>query len=357
MNFEMIRNAHVEVTARPSSGGLVAVAHINDKYEHVFDNKSRVTKALGVMSPQDLSTRLSGGHYFFVEDDLIDFRPGMYNGFIQTDDSIGQLIEHIGVIDAADIRKTMRTLKGNTMSTKHLLGAVWSDHGITVPGYHDGGEFKSQLLFMWNPFNKNVNTFFQLMREICENGMVGLATFLNRKIPLINRWEEHLDMANRQIQNKVEAVATRRLAQMGSERASLDELSQLHSHARTRHEHALKQGRLDVRSLEIERLQRIMDVLNPERHLSGIYRSNVFGDRKLSAQVPGHLTTFDAYNVATELRTHTNGSDKSTDLALDRFANRILFDRKNLIGVSACASAPALSSFSDPDAAFFGLMH
>jgi hypothetical protein len=355
MNFEMIRNASVAVTPRTTSKGLVAVASINDKHEHVFDTTSRVSKALAVMAPQDLSARMSGGHYFFIEDDLIDFRPGMYNGFIQTDDSIGQLIDHIGVMNYDDVRKALRTIKGNTISSRHVLGAVWSDHGIKVPGYHEGGDFKSQLLFMWNPFTKNVNTFFQLTRLICENGMVGLATFLNRKIPLINRWEEHLDMANRQIQNKVEAVASRRLVQMGTERATLDELSQLHNHARARHEHSLK--RVGARQLATERLVRIMDVLDPMKHLSGVYRSNVFGDRRLSAQVPGHLTTFDAYNVATELRTHSEGSDKSTDLALDRFSNRILFDRKDLIGVSACASAPALSSFSDPDAAFFGLMH
>ena len=355
MNFEMIRNASVEITPRTASNGVVAVASINDKYEHVFDSTSRVSKALAVMSPKDLSARMAGGHYFFIENDLIDFRPGMYNGFIQTDDSIAQLIEHIGVIDYSGIRKGLRTIKGNTISTKHALGAVWSDHGITVPGYREGGEFVSQLLFMWNPFGKNVNTFFQLTRLLCENGMVGLATFLNRKIPLINRWEEHLDMANRQIQNKVQAVATRRLEQMGTERATLDELNQLYKHAAIRHEHSLK--RVGERQLATERLERIIQIVNPANHLAGVYRANVFGDRKLSAQVPGHLTTFDAYNVATELRSHSEGNDKSTDLALDRFSNRILFDRKDLIGVSAFASAPALSSFSDPDAAFFGLMH
>jgi hypothetical protein len=355
MEYELIRNANVEVSPRSSSKGLLAHITVNDAQVHTFDEHSRVSKALAVMSPKDLASRLTGGHYFFVDDALVDFRVGMYNGFIQSDESIQHLIDVIGIISAEDFRKGVRTIKGSTISADYVLGKVWSDHGIVVPGYRDGGEFNSQLVFTWNPFMKNINTFFQLVRQICDNGMIGLATFLNRKIPLINRWEEHLDMANRQIQNKVESVATRRLAQMGAERATIEELGQLYQHASNRHEFAV--NRQGYRMIDVEKLQRIMHVAEPYRHLAGVYRSTVFGDRKLGAQMPAHLTTFDAYNIATELRTHTSECPKSTDLALDRFSNRILFDRKNLIGVGARMDVPVLSSFSDPDAAFFGDLH
>lgn len=354
MDHRLIRNAHVEVTPRMTPKGLIAHTIINNDIEYDFGHDSRVSKALTVMSPRDLSDRLTGGHYFFVEKDLVDFRAGNYNGFVQSDDSIANLIDVLGIERTSEFGRVSRTIKGNTLSSKYVLATKWSTDGLQVPGYAEGGDFNSQLLFTWNPFMKNVNTFFQLVRLICDNGMVGLATFLNRKIPLVNRWEEHLDIANRQIQNKVQAVAIKRLEQMGTERATVGELQQIHSHAASRHDRMLKSGQS---ALEIERLARILQITDPRRHLAGVYRSSVFEDKRMSDQMPAHLTTFDAYNIATELRSHTREFDKSTNLALDRFSNRIVFDRKNLIGVSSRVGLPAVSSFSDPNAAFFGVMH
>jgi len=87
--------------------------------------------------------------------------------------------------------------------------------------------------------------------------------------------------------------------------------------------------------------------------LKDVYRFGVFEDKNLSAQLPGHLTAFDAYNIATELRTHTNPTSKSTDNALDKFANVLLFDRQSNYN-AAGKVVNRTSSFSDPTKAFFG---
>ncbi len=350
MNYELLRDAHVSVRAtRNEKNFPVAVATINGTHEHRFDATSRVSKSLDLMTPDDLAERLSGGQYFMVDDQLVDFRDGHYNGFIHTDQSIDKLVETLGINPAAELSTKVHN---NLISGDFVLGNKWSDHGITVPGYHDGGEFRSELHFGWNPFVQTVNSAFMLWRLICTNGMRGLTSFLNTKIPLINRWEEHLEIANRQIQNRVEGMVSNRLSSMGTERATVAETLLVAQHAQTR----LNKDQVRDESVR-RRLRNIADIAHPMAHLGGVYKSNVFADKRLAAQMPAHLTTFDVYNMATELRTHTHASDGSSDHALDKFANSIVFDRKDLTQHASRYSLPQQSSFSDPDAAFFGEMH
>lgn len=362
MKYEMIRNAKVavearEIETRKGNVHVHAVITINDRHQHEFHHESRISKALGLMSPKDLATKLSGGHYFLVGDELIDFREGPYvsnGGFVHDDKAIKALVKVLGFMDSSDIGKGARTFKGNTLSGDILLGKRWSDHGIVVPGYkEEGGKFSSQLLFGWNPFVKNVHSMFQLIRLICLNGAIGLTSFLNTKIPLVNRWEEHLEIANKQIQNKVEAISQRRFTQMLTERATVAEVTALYTHAFKRRVHATKEG---YRTAE-ERLQQIIDIVNPNRHLSGVYTDNVFNDSRMAAQCQAHLTTFDAYNIATEIRTHSEEVSESTDHALDRIANRMLFDREDLTAYVDRSKEPRLSAFSDANHAFFGKLH
>lgn len=353
MHVELLRHAPVTIEARRDDQNHPYVKMlVADKYEHTFSPDSRVSKALDEMTPEDLEHRLSGGYYFFVDKKLVDFRYGMYNGFVHTDESLAQMIRVLGVTPIKEFGGTAKMLKGNTVTGEYVLGRTWSDNGFVVPGYKTGGDFNSRLIFMWNPFVKTVNSYFQLVRLICENGMVGLANFLNTKIPLMNRWEEHLNIANRQIQNKINGVAIRRLEAMGRERATVEEVILIADHAQRR-----VKAINDESNVQTDKLRRIHRISNPINHLAGVYRENVFSDKRLAAQLPAHLTTFDVYNLATEIRTHSTECDESTDLALDRFSNKILFDRKNLTGHVGRFSDPIVSSFSDPDAAFFGQLH
>lgn len=345
MQHQLIRNAEVTATASyDSAGHPMANININDQFEHSFDRNSRVSKALGLMSEAELSHRLTDGQYFMVDGQLIDFRDGNYNGFIHTDESIGHLVDTIGMTNKNTDK--IAVVHKNTFGNV-ALGAKWSDHNITVPEYDQGGHYSSELHFAWNPFVKTVNSVFMLYRLICTNGMMGMRSFLNTKIPLVNRWEEHLEIANAQIQNKVNTMVTQRLGQMSNERATLAEVILLANHAQKR----LKANNEN----NIDRLHSIVNIASPEMHLRDVYRDEAFTNINVANQLPSHLSTYDVYNMTTEVRTHTNAATASTVAALDKLANGLIFDRKQNPSTSiGSGQQPSLHMFSDPDRAFFG---
>lgn len=356
MEHKLLRSVPVTIdVGRTAEGAPFSIATIADTYQHHFDPKSRVSKALETMSPEDIADRLSGGHYFFVDDELVDFRDGNYRGFVHTDKSIQHLVDTIGIVRKPDTshgrHRAMRVHK-NQISRDIILGRKWSDHDIIIPAYKEGGEFNSELHFAWNPFISTINSAFLLWRLICTNGMEGYTSFLNSRIPLINRWEEHLDIANRQIQNKVDGMVTRRLTKMGTERCTVAEATLVAQHAQTR----LAKGNHDSENVR-KRLRNIANIAHPVPHLGNVYRSNVFEDKRLAEQMPAHLTTFDLFNLATEVRSHSTEVEGSTHRALDIFSNRIIFDRKDKTQAASRFVLPQQSAFSDPDAAFFGTIH
>jgi len=354
MKHDFIKNAKVEVEqSTDGKGRNTAVVTIGndsgEKYQHTFPHSSRNSKALDVMTPSQLAEQLSGGSFFMVEDTLYDYRDGNYKGHIQTDETILQLKDLLGMhhySQGNDLR-----VHENVTSGRVKLGRKWSDNPIDIKAFKEGGEFRSELHFGWSPFMATINSAFKLERLICTNGMRGLRTFMNTKIPLVNRWEEHLDMASIQIQNKVDGIVQRRFLEMSTERASVAELMALNKHAEER----IRQGQEYVATNNM--LRNIQSIVNPRIHLSDVYQANVFGQNSpASAQYPGHLTTMDAYNVATEIRSHTRPAQKSTERALDMIANDLVFDHKNIILPASGKVSRRTSAFSDPDAAFFGQM-
>ena len=349
-SYNLVRDAHVEVNAvTDANNHPVAEIIIDGNYSHRFESKSRVSKALEIMNPADLANRLTCGQFMFVDDELYDFRDGHYQGFIHSDDAIDSLADVLGISETTS--NSIR-IHENTVNRDISLGGRWSDHGIIVPGYNDGGEFKSELHFGWSPFIKTINSAFMIYRLVCANGMSGMRNFMNTKIPVMNRWEEHLEIANRQIQNKVNAIVSERFGLMGRERATVAEVNLLTDHAKKRAANVL----INTEQNKIERLRNIIAIADARLHLGRFYKDNVFADSDLAAQHPAHLTTFDVYNMATEIRSHTDETEKSTSRALDKLANDLVFERKDLTQHVSRVSGPKLCTFSDPDAAFFGEM-
>lgn len=363
--FTLLRNANVQVTPVTTGSGksrtVQAEIEIDGKYVHRFPAKSRVSKHLEVMDAKELSGRLTGGTYFFIKDGkdefMVDFRDGAYSGFVHTDESIGKFVDILGFQHKSAL-PLHRARRGATVDEENLgadivLRKVWSNGEIQVPGYQQGGDFNSQLSFVWNPFVKTINSSFDLVRLICTNGMVGLTNFLNTKVPLMNRWEEHLDIASRQIQNKVGSIVVERVQAMANDAASVGECLLLEQHAFDRL-YAPAAKTPDER----ERLLALLSAVSPKTHLSGVYKDDVFTNKSLAAQLPAHLSHFDVWNIATELRTHTGASAKSSDTALDRFANGVMFDdESNFVASASRLSAAPTSAFSDPERAFFGVMN
>jgi hypothetical protein len=132
------------------------------------------------------------------------------------------------------------------------------------------------------------------------------------------------------------------------------ELSSLANHASERIENHIDDP---LRLAQNERLRKIRDIADPSRYLNDVYQSHLFHKGSpAAAQYPGHLTTLDAYNIATEIRSHSEPAPTSTERALDMIANDLVFDHKNIILPSSGKVSRRASTFSDPDAAFFGVM-
>jgi len=356
--FAMLRNARVAVDVHKvvkdgaKEPTLLASIVVNDKFRHVFNAKSRITRALTHMTPKDLQDRLNGGSFFFVNDTLVDFRDVQYNGFVHNEESIQKMIDLIGV--RAVQHRDRRALGLNTVAADFALSGYYNRAPIIVPEYLTGGVFESALMYNWNPFYQNIRGVFELVRQICSNGMVGVSDFLNTTVPVINKWEEHLEIASRQIQNKVGDKVTARLSQMGTERATIGELQLLANHAVSRiTDSSNPEG---VPADQRDRLNNIYKIVNPVFHLASRYQAGAFTDANVAAQLPAHLSTFDAFNIATEMYTHSQESDTSSGFALQKFANGLLFDQKNKRAqrLSRAFVEPLLSSFSDADTAFFG---
>lgn len=349
MKYTLLRNARVGVTKSiDSKNHPVATITVNETFEHGFPSTSRVSRALETMTAQDLQDRLMGGTFFFVGKQLVDYRDGFYNGFIQDDTSIASLVRVIGIQEKHAISTH---LQDNLVTKKYVLGARWDANQFVVPGFKAAGDFENELLFGWSPFNKDVNSAFMLKQQSTGNVLRGMASFLKKRIPLMNRWEEHLDIACKQLQVRIESEVKRRLVSMNSERASIQELQLVYDHAKTR----LDKGTSMKGSATADRLQKIMHAANPVLHSNKVYREQVFSDMRLAAQRKGHLSVFDTYTLATEIRTHSPEVDGSSNLAMDRFANDLVFNHTDLTQYGARYEGSKVSAFDNVEQAFYGV--
>jgi hypothetical protein len=356
MNYSMLRNADVEVKPIVSNKGVVS-AHIivNNEFEHTFEPTSRISQSLSIarnsnemrLATIQLQDRMNGGHFFFIDDILVDHRDGQYFGFQHTDASIEKLMEVIGFQEnVSHLRRVGMRL--NTTVSPIILSKQWSIENFQIDGYLQGGAFSSGINFGWSPFMNFVKGIFEIVRQICSNGMVGTSELINSKIPLMNRWEQHLDIANIQMQNLVQDKVATRLREMTHQRCNVNDLQLITKHARTRLDETV-----DIN--ETKHLSNLISIINPIIHLSKYYKPNVFSDSNVAARLPGHLTEFDLWNVVTEMYTHTSEVENSSSGGLQRLANRMLFPNIDITKGNVIDIMPIASSFSDPDRAFFGV--
>jgi hypothetical protein len=366
--FTLASNANIGVEVDEIEDGhsdskkraMVTITVDND-FQHVFNPNHAITKQLALMTPAELRKELMGGSYFAVDDKLVEFRPGGYDGFIHDPQSIQQLMDHIGASDLtaerSNVNRAMNRFgrKRSFAQTESDVGLFmpWSKDGIDVPGYREGGVFSSELFFKWSIFSPYVRGVFELVRLICSNGMVGSAEFYNGKVPLINRWQEHLDIANKQIQRAVHDKVSQRVTDMATERASVLDLSRISGYATDR----LMSNVDTISDVEARMLHNISEMAQPLNHLAGVYTDDAITDSSMAAHLPGHLSAFDAWNMLTEILTHTRESQDATSNAVQKMANRYLTDPDPRLKTELLDYKPIQSGFSDPRTAFFGLLN
>lgn len=349
-SFRMIRGADVEVEVEENRNGVpVAKIIVNDgELVHSFAAKSRVSKSLKTSSPENIAERLTGGSFFQVAGQLQDFRDGNYSGFVHQDDNIARLAETVGITQRESGNTNRRVHDTNA---DYHLGRKWSDSGIVIPEFKEGADFNNELHYVWSPFHRTVNSAFMIYRLVCTNGMRGMKSVLNTRIPVQNRFQEHLDIAGIQIQNKLGSLVQRRMAEMSKLTASVGELQRVSDYASKRLEDSLLPS-----DATVARLNNIIDATSPEVHLDKVYRENVFKDKAMADQYPGHLTVLDAYNAATEISSHTPQTETASNRSLDMMANDLVFERDDNVSRRGDLreAGTGVSSFSDPDRAFFG---
>lgn len=178
----MIRNAHVEANVIDDNQLQII---INDDFEHTFNETSRYSKALRHFDVKDIAKRLCGGNFFFIGEQLTDFREEKETSFIHSDDNITALMQHVGARVPTSREKIQFNSNGRSGV---LLNKHWSADEFHAEGYQDGGVFSTNVSFTWSPFHDYVRGVFQIVRQVCSNGMVALGDIVNSRVPLVNRW-------------------------------------------------------------------------------------------------------------------------------------------------------------------------
>ncbi len=347
--FKMTTNADVTVSKdlTPKSHKVVAVVRIGDN-EHTFPSTSRVSKALSHCTTDDIAKRMQGGNFFWRGNDLINFQYGDRSGFIHTNEGIQQLIDHVGYTDTDINRVTYNRSTSNIIR----LQKIHSDVEFAILEYGDGGDLSSRLSFTWDPFQQYVSTAFELVRLICTNGMTGLTSFLNNKIPLVNDWETHLEIANKQIQNKVTSMISLRMTEMSTMRATVRDCQRVVSYCQER----LASNQANHDNLKAKAiLQNNALVADPQIHLASHYNASVLSDMRLADQCDSHLTIFTLWNMLTEIATHTSPTEGGSSFAIHKHANDLVFDRGIVTGIAHQRGQIKLSPvFNNVEAALVG---
>ena len=348
-DFKLIRGGKVSITpVQNQQGNDCARMVIDGHIEHQFPADSRISRALSHTPVSLIEKRITNGSFFLKGDTLLSYKDGDKNHFTHTDESIASLIDHVGYTETNPNDAQLGGYN-NTNSKRIRLQSVRSNVELEVPGYQTGNEFNSELSFAWSPFETHVSSAFRLVRLICLNGMTGMTSFLNTKVPLVNRWEEHLDITNKQIQNKITGMMGGRFEQMINQPATVRDVQRVMTHITNRLESSANQSSAKRSNLMIKTAR----MIDPQVHLTG-YLNGAIEDGRVADQLTAHISMHTLWNMITELVSHTYEGDNSSNSALDKFANEVLFDRIGLQSNAQHAGVVMNSNFNNVEAA---LMH
>lgn len=351
--IEVIRNARVLVQPilQGAKGPQLQIT-VNEKYQHTFSPNSRESRMLMEVDIPTIQQLMDGGYFVFAGGRMVDYRGSNYKGYVQSDEAIKQLMEHIG-FEAPKTGMFSQGARGlyEGARSRTTNGAIFGGNGdpfdLMVPELGVGGEFDGHIVFGWSVFSDKVTTSLNVRRLVCENGMIADAPFVTYEVPVINQWQDNLKVVNARLKPVITDVLGRRFAEMNDRRASLSDVLRAHEIIGERKTLMESEGRDE----DAARLARMSQILNPELHLGGIIKENVFNDPKMARQIDAHMMQFDVYNILTEASSH-NGRDQENDRAATRLANSLVFDELKERSSANFTLKP--SEESDHRRAFFG---
>lgn len=314
MSAILHRNAKVDIVNSTKQGRFDLV--INDSFVHHLTTRDMLHRAITATNVDVVRDNLQGGHFLERNGILAEYRDNSYTGFIQPDEFIDRF-------------SNIKNL--NAIATQKL----------NIEKYGVGGAFDLTTGFDWSVFSRTLDTTVGLVRLVCANGMTVNEKILEKKVPIINMFERHLQIASDQVMHYAERHLTEKLVRMEHEVASVREVNQVMNHINYRRpDNALT-----------ERLDRFEAAILGG-HLENYYTKDAISNAAIAETLPSHLDRYTLFNMVTEMRSHTEQSDRSTSRALDMLASSLMLN-DSTISVGANKTPAVL--FANPERAFIGV--
>lgn len=333
-NFELFTPSRVDFV-RESKGSFSAL--LDGELRVTFDKRGAINGQLmlGVNEAQ-LSEQFLEGSFFVVDDQVIDYRLKDNIKFIHTPDAIKALAETLG------FSRPVTTLAG---VERHAVARSQTAKFECNTTNSIGGQFDINIGFSWSPYELDINSVIELWRLVCENGAIATSPLMNHRIPMMNKWQENLEISNHVIRHSFDKMVLPRLQALPHERISMADVQRLLHIVRDHHNSKHLQG-ASYRYLT-----------NIESKLESVFTSDVSNLKSNMLKfIPAPVTAFDAMNIATEVATHHTGRDKN-DHRAQAFTNALIFDgaaRRNNQNVDLDKLVIGTEVFNQPDQAFFG---
>lgn len=282
--------------------------------------------AIGI-DPVQVLKQYENGFFHMADDQVVDYRPNTYTGFLHTPDALSELTARIGFLKS-----------GNAIIPRNRTAQFEHE------AFARGGVFDVDVGFRWSAFSPEIDSHFEMVRALCSNQMIfGKGTVMSRSIPLISDWQANMAISNDVLKHIFHTTVTGRLNDMPEERASLADARFLEAEIARRLEEDEKLTKDSAKFLSnlMDKMSFIKEVQLP--------KSLTTNDVK---RIPVPMSVYDAMNIATELSTHH--SDNTPSNKLKAFAVSCIFDKKRQSNIASEEIFTTTSTFNDPDRAFWG---
>lgn len=310
MSIAIYRNAQ---DVRITKEGEHLYLNVNDE-KSLLHSRTVIARQVAATNIENVEHSLVGGHYVFENNKLREYKSNSYNGFIQSDEFIDRF--------------------GND---KTLASKV--KQSIQIGNMGKGGNFDLTAGFTWSAFDPNLTTQVQVLRLICENGMTIRTSVLEKRVPIINLFDEHLRIASEQTIDVASRLLTSRLEKLHLQVASVRHVNLIKTHVSARLHDNPTSGKL-------MRIEQYLDH-NMERY----YTEHALSSGAISSHLPSHMNKFDLYNIVTEVSSHTEETDRSSTRALNKMASDLVLNENNDYLFNSIGMK---NTFASPELAFFG---
>lgn len=183
--MELLKNAKVQVAQR---NGLVSIL-IEDRVSYSFNQNSNITRMLQSKGLQTVTEFFNGGSYVIIDNQLVDYRPSNYKGYICDDETLELLFEKLGCIKNVDIavKKSMHLVNpGNIILAKQTC---INEFDVDYAPGDDQDQYTSGVYYQWSPFQSFIKaqTYIKDMWSELE------VMHSYDKIELAGNWVETID--------------------------------------------------------------------------------------------------------------------------------------------------------------------